>query len=195
MNLLKVSGTESPVKKVAVSEKGVIDLASIMVGLIVIGLMGAIVAATVFTVIPWAQEQSGQESSVSSEASSDIDSNAFEALTAVVKAQDTYLGLSKTSGDGDGEFGSLNADRKIVVDDLVVFDGSDYDSSLRVVSTGEGAEARFAASVLGSDGTYYAVTDKVATRAVEAATAEKVRTGDTSSDTLANIQSVDEALK
>ena len=34
---------------------GAIDLASIMIGVIVIGVVGGIIAATVFTVIPWAQ--------------------------------------------------------------------------------------------------------------------------------------------
>lgn len=35
---------------------GAIDLASIMVGIIVIGIIGGVVAATVFAVIPWAQD-------------------------------------------------------------------------------------------------------------------------------------------
>ena len=38
------------------NEAGAIDLASIMVGIIVIGLIGGVVASTIFAVIPWTQE-------------------------------------------------------------------------------------------------------------------------------------------
>jgi len=43
------------------SSKAAIDLASIMVGVIVIGLIGGVIAATVFAVIPWAQDNAAKQ--------------------------------------------------------------------------------------------------------------------------------------
>lgn len=45
-----------------ISENGAIDLASIMVGIIIIGLIGGVIAATVFAVIPWAQDNAAKAS-------------------------------------------------------------------------------------------------------------------------------------
>lgn len=42
------------------STAGAIDLASIMVGVLVVGIIGAVIAATVFSVIPWANQQAAQ---------------------------------------------------------------------------------------------------------------------------------------
>jgi type II secretory pathway pseudopilin PulG len=44
------------------SEGGAIDLASIMVGVIVIGVIAGVIAATVFAVIPWAQDKAASQS-------------------------------------------------------------------------------------------------------------------------------------
>jgi sugar lactone lactonase YvrE/type II secretory pathway pseudopilin PulG len=62
---------------------GAIDLASIMVGVIVIGIIAGVIAATVFAVIPWAQDNAAKQS-----------------LDAVKTAQDAYIGLN-TSALGD----------------------------------------------------------------------------------------------
>jgi hypothetical protein len=43
------------------SEGGAIDLASIMVGVIVIGVIAGVIAATVFAVIPWAQDKAASQ--------------------------------------------------------------------------------------------------------------------------------------
>jgi hypothetical protein len=43
------------------SSRAAIDLASIMVGIIVIGLIGGVIAATVFTVIPWSQDNAAKQ--------------------------------------------------------------------------------------------------------------------------------------
>ena len=59
------------------NEKGAIDLASIMVGIIVIGLIGGVIAATVFAVIPWAQDNAAKQQ-----------------LDSVVQAENAYFGLS-----------------------------------------------------------------------------------------------------
>jgi type II secretory pathway pseudopilin PulG len=65
------------VKEAFKNEAGAIDLASIMVGIIVIGLIGGVIAATVFAVIPWAQDNAAKQQ-----------------LDAVVTAQSAYFGLS-----------------------------------------------------------------------------------------------------
>jgi surface protein len=59
------------------NEDGAIDLASIMVGIIVIGLIGGVIAATVFAVIPWSQDNAAKQQ-----------------LDSVVSAESAYFGLS-----------------------------------------------------------------------------------------------------
>jgi hypothetical protein len=44
------------------STAGAIDLASIMIGVIVIGVIAGVIAATVFAVIPWAQDRAANAS-------------------------------------------------------------------------------------------------------------------------------------
>jgi type II secretory pathway pseudopilin PulG len=44
------------------SDSGAIDLASIMVGVIVIGVIAGVIAATVFAVIPWSQNEAAKQS-------------------------------------------------------------------------------------------------------------------------------------
>ena len=43
------------------SDTGAVDLASIMVGVLVIGIIGGVIAATVFAVIPWSQDQAASQ--------------------------------------------------------------------------------------------------------------------------------------
>jgi len=55
----------SPVKTISLvfqSSRAAIDLASIMVGVIIIGLIGSVIGATVFAVIPWAQDNAARAS-------------------------------------------------------------------------------------------------------------------------------------
>lgn len=59
------------------SSRAAIDLASIMVGIIIIGLIGGVIAATVFAVIPWAQNNAAKQQ-----------------LDSVVSAESSYRGLS-----------------------------------------------------------------------------------------------------
>jgi len=65
------------------NEEGAIDLASIMVGIIVIGLIGSVIAATVFAVIPWAQNNAAKQQ-----------------LDNVSSAQNAYLGLRANDTNG-----------------------------------------------------------------------------------------------
>lgn len=62
------------------NEKGAIDLASIMVGVIVIGLIGSIIAATIFAVIPWAQDNAAKQQ-----------------LDNIVTAENAYMGYSSVT--------------------------------------------------------------------------------------------------
>jgi hypothetical protein len=64
------------------NEEGAIDLASIMVGILVIGLTSAVISATVFAVIPWAQ-----------------DSAAKHQLTSIATAQSVWAGMKSSSPD------------------------------------------------------------------------------------------------
>ena len=59
------------------SSRGAIDLASIMVGVIIIGLIGGVIAATVFAVIPWSQDKAAKQQ-----------------LDSVHTAQNAFFGLS-----------------------------------------------------------------------------------------------------
>ena len=63
------------------NEQGAIDLASIMVGIIVIGLIGGVIAATVFAVIPWAQDNAAKQQ-----------------LDSIVAAENAHAGLSADDG-------------------------------------------------------------------------------------------------
>jgi type II secretory pathway pseudopilin PulG len=69
------------------TEGGAIDLASIMVGVLVIGIIGGVIAATVFAVIPWSQ-----------------DNAAKQALDSVKSAESVQYSFS--SGDGSAAYGT-----------------------------------------------------------------------------------------
>lgn len=62
------------------NEAGAIDLASIMVGVLVVGLIGGVIAATVFAVIPWAQDNAAKQQ-----------------LDPIVQAENAYYGMSSTT--------------------------------------------------------------------------------------------------
>ena len=69
------------------TEGGAIDLASIMVGVLVIGIIGGVIAATVFAVIAWSQ-----------------DNAAKQALDSVKTAESVQYSFS--SGNGKAVYGS-----------------------------------------------------------------------------------------
>lgn len=68
---------KGPIASAFKNENGAIDLSSIMVGIIVIGLIGGVIAATVFSVIPWSQDNAAKQQ-----------------LDSVAAAQSAYIGLS-----------------------------------------------------------------------------------------------------
>jgi hypothetical protein len=82
----KAKITTGNVKEAFKNEAGAIDLASIMVGIIVIGLIGGVIAATVFAIIPWAQDNAAKQQ-----------------LDSVNAAQASYIGL--TADKGNTHFG------------------------------------------------------------------------------------------
>jgi hypothetical protein len=63
------------------NEDGAFDLASIMVGVVVTGIIGGIVAATIFAVIPWSQNNAAKSQ-----------------LDTVDTAENTYRGLAIGNG-------------------------------------------------------------------------------------------------
>ena len=65
------------------SSRAAIDLASIMVGIIIIGLIGGVIAATIFAVIPWTQDKAAKQQ-----------------LESIHTAENAYYGLS-TATDSD----------------------------------------------------------------------------------------------
>ena len=99
------------------TEDGAIDLASIMVGVIVIGVIAGVIAATVFAVIPWAQDKA---------AGSSLDAvNAAES-TSFAQSTDKGLGVYQgttgvgvtniTTNDGTGAVGGLlQASPKVII--------------------------------------------------------------------------------
>lgn len=64
------------------SSRAAIDLASIMVGVIIIGIIGGVISATVFAVIPWTQDKTARQQ-----------------LDSIVQAESAHAGLSTDSGD------------------------------------------------------------------------------------------------
>lgn len=86
----------------ALAEDGAIDLASIMVGVLVIGIIGGVIAATVFAVIPWSQDQA-----------------ASQALDAVATAES--VAFAQSSGEGAGFY--LDEEELAATDGLGGTDG------------------------------------------------------------------------
>lgn len=76
------------------STRAAIDLASIMVGILVIAIIGGVIAATVFAVIPWAQ-----------------DNAAKQAIDAVSTAESAYRGFEADKAEDSGQY----ADKETLV--------------------------------------------------------------------------------
>lgn len=118
------------------SESGAIDLASIMAGVVVLGLMGGVVSATVFAVIPWAQDKAGKEQ-----------------LSAVASAQSAYIGLASDNGRAIS-YG--NAD-DLKTSPTILFDANA--AKVKIATIGEGSNAHYIAAARSSSGKYWYITD------------------------------------
>lgn len=80
---IKIEGKRQSItstRDLFMNEDGAIDLASIMVGIIVIGLIGGVIASTIFVVIPWTQDNAAKQQ-----------------LDSVVSAESAYFGLSASN--------------------------------------------------------------------------------------------------
>lgn len=74
----------------AFAENGAIDLASIMVGVIIVGVLAGVIAASVFAVIPWAQDNAAKQNL-----------DAVQTAQSVTRAQDLkYLDLAELVAKG-----------------------------------------------------------------------------------------------
>jgi len=103
------------------SSHAAIDLASIMVGVIIIGLIGGVIAATVFAVIPWSQDKAAKQQ-----------------LDSIHTAQNAFFGLSSdpsqdlVGGKKNSFAGSVELDSNSLLTSnptyctVATVDGKDY---------------------------------------------------------------------
>lgn len=130
-------GHKSKQSSIAIrNEKGAIDLSSIMVGIIVIGLIGGVIAATIFTIIPWVQDNAAKQQ-----------------LDSVVAAQSAYIGLSSSSSVPAGLPLNSYANSSHLDEAGLLSEGSTYCT----IRTGDGDG--FLAVSLSASGRYFSVTD------------------------------------
>jgi hypothetical protein len=96
-------------KEAFTNEEGAIDLASIMVGIIVIGLIGGVIAATVFAVIPWAQDNAAKQQLdavvTAQSAKAGMDDGKYSTdLGSFLDTSSTKVGLRSNGSDCYGAF-------------------------------------------------------------------------------------------
>ena len=132
----KAKAAKGNVKEAFKNEEGAIDLASIMVGIIVIGLIGGVIAATVFAVIPWAQDNAAKQQ-----------------LDSIAAAQSAYVGLV---ADKNGAATTFGTEAELKAQNL--FNGESI-SDLSIQKTGTGTGAHYAAVVKSSSGNWFKITD------------------------------------
>jgi hypothetical protein len=152
MSLITIAqnkATSSSLKEAFTNEDGAIDLASIMVGIIVIGLIGGVIAATVFAVIPWAQDNAAKQQ-----------------LDSVASAESAYIGLSTTDNTGAGtqqSFASLTSNKITGSDGSTLFDATGLNSGakpqLAVSASGTGNGAHYGAAVRSASGKVFYISD------------------------------------
>jgi hypothetical protein len=118
------------------SSRAAIDLASIMVGVIIIGIIGGVIASTIFAVIPWAQDNAAKAS-----------------LDSVHTAESAYAGFSVGQNGGQPkEYGNY--------DDLKNTDGSKTDSLLQasdklIITTGSNSKDCYLAVITSDSGNQF----------------------------------------
>lgn len=119
------------------SSRAAIDLASIMVGIIVIGLIGGVISATIFAVIPWSQDNAAKQQldSIASAQSayrglsSDKDTQLKDAVSSPTNTTDpnqVVLNSTFTGSDGLAKNDLLQKSDKYCV--IASADGSDYNA-------------------------------------------------------------------
>ena len=154
----KAKANSGDVKEAFKNEAGAIDLASIMVGIIVIGLIGGVIAATVFAVIPWAQDNAAKQQ-----------------LGSVAAAQASYIGLSSDKGSTrfgggfvsagtqpDGSFGYAYTKISTVGGDATVTEkllDVPAGSKLAIGRWGVGTGSHYGAAVKSASGKVWYISD------------------------------------
>jgi len=113
------------------SSRAAIDLASIMVGVIIIGLIGGVIAATVFAVIPWSQDKAAKQQLESIHAAE----NAFYGLSSD-PSQNLVGGKKNSFADSD----DLATNNLLAKSEANVYcvtaatDGKNYDAYVKAAS-------------------------------------------------------------
>lgn len=124
------------------NEEGAVDLASIMVGIVVIGIVAGAIAATVFAVIPWSQDKTAKSE-----------------LNNVATAESAYIGFaSDTTGSAYGSADELAKP---------VFGATKYKALFSdpndriVISTDKQTKDKpyFKATIKSSSGKYYSIVN------------------------------------
>lgn len=123
------------------NEDGAIDLASIMVGIIVIGIIGGVVAATVFAVIPWAQ-----------------DNGAKQQLDNVASAESAYRGLAADTGAT--AFGAYDGSTALTSTTGATLLAKNISDLKIVAGTNSAGDPCYVASITSASGTKFYATDK-----------------------------------
>lgn len=100
------------------NQKGAIDLASIMTGVIVTGLIGGVISATVFAVIPWSQDHAAKSQ-----------------LQQIVAAQSAYRGMSGEPSLPAGYPAKSYADSSHLAGTGLLAEGDNY-CTVRINDTG-----------------------------------------------------------
>lgn len=122
------------------NEDGAVDLGSIMVGVIVTGIIGAVVAATVFAVIPWSQNNAAKSQ-----------------LDTVDTAENTYRGLA--IGNSGDVYASYDGTTNIVSSPSNVLLSKGIQGLTVKTGTNSTGAACYVASIVSASGTTFYSTN------------------------------------
>lgn len=120
------------------NEQGAIDLGSIMTGVIVLGVIGGVIASTVFAIIPWVQNTAAKES-----------------LQSVTTAQGAY----RVTADKFGTMRDL-IDSKLIEHDSTAQAPNEAITTDGKLCTRTDPDGGYIASSKSATGIYYNITDK-----------------------------------
>jgi len=142
------------------SSKAALDLASIMVGVVVIGIIGGVIGATVFAVVPWAQDEIAKQqlqeisSAQQAYAGSKLEQQVLGSLTAT---QVTPAATGVT--DSYGDLSELVSAGYFTIDLAAGSTTTSLDGDLCVVTTD--AAAHYRSEARSDTGTVFYITDEM----------------------------------
>ncbi len=125
------------------SESGVVDLGSIMVGVVILGIISGIIAASVFVLIPWSQDEAAKQdlNSVNlAESVARVTAHQYETVDDLVSG-----GFLPASSEADG--GTLYAGSHAGVGLMVPADDSDATEPDQVVVSVNGTGSCYIAAI------------------------------------------------